>query len=159
MEHALVAPPDIPCFDGARDLGSEQSLNYESRVVIVQYVATCTCSVSAGPSPVRHPDCARAAAKLLQRAYVPLLTAVQACGTSKVALETAYKAAANAAAQLGPAQKPFLITATQDPVFSRHGYRVMTHPLGYRRPLETEQVRLKPASHTSVLSGNEHMQI
>lgn len=69
-------------------------------------------------------------------------------GTSQLALETAYKAAA---AAVPPGKQPFLVTARELPTFSaRGGYQVDTQPLGFRKRIVTEQVR--KTMHVTVLA-------
>lgn len=64
-----------------------------------------------------------------------------ASGINQNILTQAYQVAAEAAAQqqrLG--QPPFLVRATQGPKFSRSNLEVHTTPLGFSRPVRTEQV-------------------
>lgn len=68
---------------------------------------------------------------------------MQKSGTSQLALEAAYAAAAAAASQLPSGKKPFLVTACEGPTFTaRGGYQVHTTPLGFHKRLVTERVRM-----------------
>lgn len=68
---------------------------------------------------------------------------VQTVGTSQGALKTAYQAAASAASQLPAGKKQYLVTAGFGPTFSHGGYTVHTRPLGFRKHLSNEQVRMR----------------
>ena len=97
-----------------------------------------SCPQFAGIAPVPH---------ILFVTNLALLFVMQDTGTSKEALEKAYKAAAAAASQLGPGQEQFLITARRDLVFTRHSFAVETRPLGYHRRVEAEQVLMGSSFH------------
>lgn len=68
----------------------------------------------------------------------------QELGVTQNSLKAAYKAAADAAQQQRDrGQKPFLVSAVNPPEFSRRGFEVHTTPLGYRRGIATEKVRIR----------------